>query len=632
MKRLIFLFVLTSVTHAAYSITPDDSSFFFQYWKAGELDPTRKMQWPQSAVYEDKLVYLPVSPQYVSYISEGDRYDPSDYFYIEPRYNSDGTLPIAHIKSRGSDNTHHDIILFIDLGRVLPGTIEFEADPPEGVSIRFETGEAQMPKQKYEVNTLPNGTKKKFGPQIDHGGWAGMRYVWIRFENIKEPFTLYSLNGIYQVRPSNYVGDFDSDDDMLNRIWEMCAFSAHAVMGQPVRSDSIPQPVLQTLCMDRSDRDPWVGDSRVIQTAVGYVFGEYELLRRANERLIPKLQWIPPYCLDWGLAEIDYFWISGNSEHFVKRLDKILALLDEFDPSPTPKEGWYFFDWDHRIMYNPTQEQAAFWGKYVQLCRETAQAAQVVGKSEVADKLNLKAEAYALQWKKEHPNGQNEYDIHAITNLVLGGVLKDYAPIYDRVYANRVKRCTQTPYFGIYVVRALTMMGRLDKAVELVRDYWGTMIQAGATSTWEEWLPTWQIPVGSLPPQYDSMDSWSGSSLNQPAGAGPAQWLLSEVIGIKPASPGFGNVRIEPYTADLKRAKGTVASPLGAISAAWEIKGHEMELSFDAPKDCKSVTVVLPKGKKYSLDNKKITPQTIIDGKAYFNVSSGSHSVKVRFI
>jgi len=172
-------------------------------------------------------------------------------------------------------------------------------------------------------------------------------------------------------------------------------------------------------------------------------------------------------------------------------------------------------------------------------------------------------------------------------------------------------------------------MGRPDKAVELIRDYWGTMIQAGATSTWEEWLPTWQIPVGSLPPQYDSIDSWSGSSLNQPGGAGPAQWLLSEVVGIKPASPGFKNVRIEPYTANLKRAKGTVSSPLGAISAAWEIKDHEMELSFDAPKDCESVTVVLPKGKKYSLDNKKITPDTI-DGKAYFNVSSGNHSVKMR--
>lgn len=63
----------------------------------------------------------------------------------------------------------------------------------------------------------------------------------------------------------------------------MSAFSAHAVMGQePGR--------LPTLCMDRIDRFPWAGDSRIIQTAVIDVFGQYDLVRSnleafANERI-----------------------------------------------------------------------------------------------------------------------------------------------------------------------------------------------------------------------------------------------------------------------------------------------------------------------------------------------------------
>jgi hypothetical protein len=287
------------------------SCLYEQYWKYGELDPVRNKQWTQPAVYEDRLERIPVAPKYTLYISEGDRYNSADYFQIHPKYEADGTLTVKPFEA------HHAVVLFVDLGRAMPGTVEFEANPSAGVSIGFETGEAMQPKQKYRVDTPPDGTRKKFKPQIDHAGWAGMRYVWIRFENVETPFTLYSLNGIYQIRPGNYVGNFECNDGMLNRIWEMCAYSTHCIMGQPVGNDPAPQPVLQVLCMDRVDRFPWLGDSRVIQKSVEYVFGEYELIRRANARAVPvgmrplPLGGVVPYALDWALAEIDWFRASG---------------------------------------------------------------------------------------------------------------------------------------------------------------------------------------------------------------------------------------------------------------------------------------------------------------------------------
>jgi hypothetical protein len=530
------------------------------------------------------------------------------------------------------------VILFVDLGRAMPGTIELEADPPEGVVITFETGEALHPKQKYKVNAQPDGSKKTFGPQIDHAGWAGMRYVWVRFENVDKPFTLYSLNGVYQVRPSNYVGNFECNDEMLNRIWEMCAYSAHAIMGQPVGNDPEPKAVLQTLCMDRVDRHPWAGDSRVIQKSVEYVFGEYELIRRANEnfvplgtRPIPLMQAVVPYTLDWALAEIDYYHVSGDSVHFAKRLEDLLATVEEFDPYTHPKKGWYFFDWDKRIVDIPLQEQAAFFGKYVQLCRETAAAARMAGNSEAADRLATKANEYSAKWKEAHPDWYKDYDIHALTNLLLGQTLTgdDVQCAYEKVYADRSRRCTNTPYFGFYILQALAQMGRQDKALEMIRDYWGTMIRAGATSVWEEWHPTWSLPIGMLPPQYEPPRAWSGLSLIQPSGAGPANWLLSEIIGIQPQTPGFRDVRIEPNTVDLQWAKGTVATPSGPVSAEWKIEGKRLELRFDVPEQCRSVTLVLPQGKKYLLDNRKITPDRIANGKACFTVQPSHKTLTV---
>ncbi|MDR1380181.1 MAG: hypothetical protein LBJ47_01735 [Tannerella sp.] len=632
MKKTVIL-IAALLLHAAAAIaqTAYEPRFFTQYWEAGALDPARNRQWDAPAIYEDRLEYIPVDPAYVLYISEGDRSNSADYFQIHPQYNPDGTLTIKPIRKG------HTVILFVDLGRTLPGTLEFEANPSAGVDIGFETGEAMQPKQKYTANVSPDGAKKKFRPQINHAGWAGMRYVWIRFENVAEPFTLYGLNGIYQVRPSRYIGNFECNDGMLNRIWEMCAYSAHAIMGQPDGNDPAPQSILQTLCMDRVDRHPWAGDSRVIQKAVEYVFGEYELIRRANERFVPVgvrpvpvQQTVIPYTLDWALAETDYFWVSGDSDYFVKRLDDILSMTKDFDPYLNPKKGWYFVDWDERVAEVAVQEKAAFFAKYIQVCREAAEVALILGNRAAADKLTAKADEYTAKWKESNPDWYEKYDIHALTNLVRGKMLEgdDLRRVYEKVYADRAQRCTGTPYFGFYILQALTQIGKQDKALEMIRDYWGTMIQAGATSTWEEWHPTIQHSVGALPPQFPRM-AWSGLSLIQPSGAGPAQWLLSEIIGIQPESPGFRDVRIEPNMVDLQWAKGTAATPLGAVSAEWKTDGKTTELQFDAPRACRSVTVVLPQGKKYLIDSRKVTPDRVANGKAWFTMQASSKKITV---
>jgi hypothetical protein len=629
---LILSTALGIMSAVAQETKPSD--FYEPYWKTGELDPARGKRHQQPAVYEDRLERIPVAPKYVSYISEGDRYNSLQYFHFHPRYNADGSLTVKQ------ERPHHTVVLFVDLGRAMPGTIELEADPPEGVVITFETGEALHPKQKYSVNALPDGSRKTFAPHIEHAGWAGMRYVWIRFENIDKPFTLYRLNGICQIRPSNYVGNFECNDEMLNRIWEMCAYSAHAVMGQPVGNDPEPKAVLQTLCMDRVDRHPWAGDSRVIQKSVEYIFGEYELIRRANEnfvplgtRPIPLMQTVVPYTLDWALAEIDYYRVSGDSAHFARRLPDLLATVEEFDPYTHPKKGWYFFDWDKRIVDNPSQEQAAFFGKYIQLCRETAAAAaaQTSGNRPTADSLTAKADQYAAQWKKTHPHWYETCDIHALTNLLLGGILTgdDVPRIYQKVYADPSQRCTNTPYFGFYILQALTQMGRRDKALEMIRHYWGTMIRAGATTVWEEWHPTWTLPVGMLPPQYEPPKAWSGLSLIQPSGAGPANWLLSEIIGIRPQTPGFRDVCIEPNPVDLQWATGTVATPSGPVTVEWKIEGRQLQLRFDVPEHCQSVTLTVPRGKKYLLGNRKISPDRTSDGKASFTLRQRSNTLTV---
>jgi hypothetical protein len=127
MKYNIQLILLLLSASMATAQNLPTSGFYEQYWKLGELDPVRGKRWSQPAAYEDRLERIPVAAKYTLYISEGDRSNSLDYYHIHPRYEADGTLTVKPLKS------NHAVILFVDLGRAMPGTFEFEANPSAGV-------------------------------------------------------------------------------------------------------------------------------------------------------------------------------------------------------------------------------------------------------------------------------------------------------------------------------------------------------------------------------------------------------------------------------------------------------------------------------------------------------------------
>jgi hypothetical protein len=53
------------------------------------------------------------------------------------------------------------------------------------------------------------------------------------------------------------------------------------------------------------------------------------------------------------------------------------------------------------------------------------------------------------------------------------------------------------------------------------------------------------------------------------------------------------------------------------------------ELQFNVPEGCRSVTLVLPQGRKYLLDSKKAAPDKLLNGKAYFTVGRQNKTVTV---
>jgi hypothetical protein len=105
-------------------------------------------------------------------------------------------------------------------------------------------------------------------------------------------------------------------------------------------------------------------------------------------------------------------------------------------------------------------------------------------------------------------------------------------------------------FYSHFVYAALARRGRVAEALRLMRERYGPMLARGATTLWESFEPT--------------------ASLCHGFSATPTYQLSRHVLGVAPATPGFGSVALSPDLADLDHAEGIVPSPHGDVEARLE--------------------------------------------------------------
>ena len=108
-------------------------------------------------------------------------------------------------------------------------------------------------------------------------------------------------------------------------------------------------------------------------------------------------------------------------------------------------------------------------------------------------------------------------------------------------------------------------------------DYWGCMLDLGATSFWEDLV----YEEGLKASRIDELVPDGGFDIHKSTGAycykghrhsychgwasGPTPWLSRHVLGVRPLKPGFEEVVVEPHLGRLQWAEGTVPTPKGLI-------------------------------------------------------------------
>jgi len=131
---------------------------------------------------------------------------------------------------------------------------------------------------------------------------------------------------------------------------------------------------------------------------------------------------------------------------------------------------------------------------------------------------------------------------------------------------DKVRKIT-TPYMRFYELAALAEIGQQTYVTKEIKDYWGGMLQEGATTFWEQYYPGEEGAA-----RYAMYGRPFGRSLCHAWGASPLYLIGKYYLGVKPTKPGYSEYIVEPALGGLQWIEGTVPTPQGNISVSADTR------------------------------------------------------------
>ena len=397
-------------------------------------------------------------------------------------------------------------------------------------------------------------------------GETGFRFVRIDLEEEEAALSLKSICAVLVYKDVPYRGSFQCSDPLLNRIWDVGAYTVHLNMQEYIW-DGI-----------KRDRLVWIGDMHPEMMTIAAVFGADSSVEKSLDFIrkeTPLPGWMntmASYSMWYVMIVYDWFLHTGNKEFLEKQEGYLTGLADQLSQyidengKDTVTQG-RFLDWPSNGKDKVVD--AGVQALHVMAVRSLIKIFEVLGKEEQIEK--CKADLVRLE------NCPQEYEDskQAAALLVMAG-LKDASEVYEDLLKKDGARGMST-FMGYYILTAMAMAGDYEGCLKCIREYWGGMLKLGATTFWEDFDIAWMENASGIDelPQEGKVDvhaTYGGycyqgfrHSFCHGWASGATPWLSENVLGIKILEPGCKKVKIEPHLGDLEWAKGTYPTPYGDI-------------------------------------------------------------------
>ncbi|MCF0235102.1 MAG: alpha-L-rhamnosidase [Thermoguttaceae bacterium] len=416
-------------------------------------------------------------------------------------------------------------------------------------------------------------------------GESAFRFVRIDLVDDDAKLIFDSARAVFIYRDLPRLGQFKSSDERLNKVWDAAARTQLLTMQHFIFEGA------------KRDRLVWYGDFNPQAMTTLRVFGDSKVLRDtlglyARETWpLPKwMNGMPNYSLWWLISIGDLYRHTGDKALVEEQWDYVKGLVQQLLPhvGPDGKAGFDspFLDWPTHDK--PEAEAAGTHAMFALGFDRVAEMAEVVGDAELV-KIGRETAAKVRKYAPDNVGNKQ-----AAALLTLAGIEKDGQSNVAVVAKNGAENFST--FYGYYMLEALSKGGENQVALDVVRDYWGAMLEVGATTFWEDFDLKWLENAGRIdertPEGLESLHGDRGAycyiglrhSLCHGWASGPAAWISANILGVNPVAPGFKKASVKPFLGDLDWVEGAVPTPYGQIKVrAEKTASGKVNVKIDAP-------------------------------------------------
>lgn len=503
-----------------------------------------------------------------------------------------------------SDSTNQASIL-LDYGREIYGGIRIAAairKEKKPVKIRIRFGESVSEAMSDCGENFPgmgsatnDHSLRDFTLDIPWLGTVdigntGFRFVRIDLIDREVDMPLRAVKAISSYRDIPYLGSFRCNDERLNKIWEVGAYTVHLNM-QEYLWDGI-----------KRDRLVWVGDMHPEVMAIQTVFGSHPIVRKSldfardNTPLPGWMNGISSYSLWWIIIHRDLYLHQGDKDYLKEQHAYLTGLIQQIvskigKDGKEELDGGRFLDW-------PTSEKPEVIHAGLQSLTAIALEAGEELSLWLNDEPLQEKCSDALQKLKKH-KPSSFANKQAASLLALAGLIEP-GKASEVILKNGASGFAA--FYGYYMLEALAKDNQYSKAMEIISDYWGAMIDLGATTFWENFNYGDHLNATAIDrlPDSSSFDIHADggaycyvglrASLCHGWASGPTSWLTAHVLGIKVMKPGSTVIQIRPHLGELSYAEGSFPTPFGIVKVKHKKQSDgTIESEISAPDEVQIV-------------------------------------------
>ena len=427
-------------------------------------------------------------------------------------------------------------------------------------------------------------------PRIGTTTFGELGFRFARIENLEKERSvgLQEVMAAFQHRRLQRLAEFECSDPLLNQIWETSVYTLELCL-QNFAWDGI-----------KRDRLIWMGDLYPELLVAGYVFGRLPVIENSldflrRETPLPEMMngsWT--YSIWWILGQHAWHRMHGNRKYLEEQREYLTGLLKFFisriqsDGRAEICNGWALLDWA-----TGTDSEAApaiLAGNHALLLialRRGAELCRILEENDTAKS----CEAAARQMAAFLPpltasTAANAFQVFA--------ELRDAQEVYDQCYADKLPEGLST-FLGCFVLDACILAGQCQQALDCLRQYWGGMLELGATTFWEHFDISWMQNAARI----DELPAPGKRDVHRECGEGcfrsfrhslchgwaalPAVWLQRHILGISLLDA--DRISIAPQLCDLSWARGTVYTPHGPV----KIEARPGHLDYSTPPEIQIV-------------------------------------------